>query len=326
MPLLFALASLPALIQTPPPVPPLQVPAPDRELGFAGFNLQPLKASVLSGEGPLFAVMVAGSGPTDRNWSNPMLPKGQAGKDLALWLRQQGIGSLRFDKRFIGSKDPKLDISLDAQLGDLRAALKAAKSLPEAKGRKLLLVGHSEGALLGLMVASEADALLLIGLPGQSLARTIQAQLKLQLPPGTEKANLAFMEAGFEAIRKGRPAPEGGPEVFPNMVALAKSLMRPESLDFVKATLDLDPWVLAGRVSVPCAAVWGDRDVQTPKPERVPEAFKGEVIQLSETNHLLRRETRSLDELNGATAVTAYGGETPMADLSPLATWLKRIH
>lgn len=318
---LASLFLLPALVQGPAPAP----PAPEREIGFAGFNLVPLKASVLAGEGAYFAVMVAGSGPTDRNWSNPMLPKGQTGRDFALWLQRQGIGSLRFDKRFIGSKDPKLDISLDAQLGDIRAALKAARSLPEAKGRKLLLVGHSEGALLGMMAASEVDAALLIGLPAQSMARTIKAQLERQLPAETAAANLAYLDAVFEAIRKGQPTPEGGPQVYPNLVGLGKNLMRPESLDFVKATLDLDPWALAARLAVPCAVAWGDRDVQTWKPERVPESFKGAVLTLPDTNHVLRRETRPRAELNGATAMSGYGADTPMADLAPLAAWLKQL-
>ena len=322
MPLIYAMA----LIQAAAPSTAPKAPAlGDREVGFAGFNLHPLKASVLYGDGPLFAVLVADSGPTDRNWSNPMLPKGQAGKDFALWLQTQGIGSLRFDKRFIGSKDSKLDISLDAQLGDIRAALKAARSLPEAKGKKLLLIGHSEGALLGMMAASDADALLLIGLPAQSMAKTIQAQLELQLPPETAVANLAYLEGAFEAIRKGKPTPEGSPEVFPNLVGLAKNLMRPESLDFVKATLDLDPWALAARISVPCAIAWGDRDVQTWKPERIPDTFKGTIIELPEANHLLRKETRPRVELNGANAGSGYGEATPMADLSGIAAWLKQL-
>ena len=73
-------------------------------------------------------MVVAGSGPTDRNWSNPLLPASYGGRDFAGWLQKQGIGSLRYDKRFIGSKDPALDISLDAQVGDIRGALAAARA------------------------------------------------------------------------------------------------------------------------------------------------------------------------------------------------------
>jgi len=315
-------------IQAPPAIP---TPAPslasaDRDLAFPGFNALPLKASVRAASGhAFFAVLVAGSGPTDRNWSNPLLPASYGGRDFAVWLQKQGLGSLRYDKRLIRPKDPKLDIPLDAPVGDIRAALAAAKALPEAKGKKLLLVGHSEGALLALLAAADTDGLLLLGLPAQSMAKTIQAQLRLQLPEATAKANLDYMEAVYAAIRTGQPAPEGGVEVYPGLVRLGKSLMAKESLGFVKATLDLEPLPLAQRVAVPCAAVWAEKDVQTWKPALLPEGFRPAVIELKDANHLLKREPRPRAELNGANAVTAYGDDTPMADLTPLAAWLKSL-
>ncbi len=329
------------LFQMPPPPaqapsarpspPPIQAAAPaqsspDRDLTFQGFNAHPLRASVRAAQGhPYFAVMVAGSGPTDRNWSNPLLPASYGGRDFAAWLAKQGIGSLRYDKRFIGSKDPALDISLDAQVGDLRAALAAARALPEAKGRKLLLVGHSEGALLSLLAWNGADALLLLEPPAQSMAKTIQAQLKLQLPADTAKANLDHMDAVFAAIRAGLPTPAAGKDVYPALERLGRSLMAKESLGFVKATLDLDPLAMASRVAVPCLLAWGEKDVQTWKPEALPPGFRVPVVEIPDANHLLKREPRPRAALNGANAVSAYGDDTPLADLAPLGTWLDAL-
>src|SRR5437868_5892579 len=56
------------------------------------------------GPGPFPAVvMVAGSGPTDRDWNSPLLPgtNGSA-RLLAEELAQAGIASLRYDKRASG--------------------------------------------------------------------------------------------------------------------------------------------------------------------------------------------------------------------------------
>ena len=158
------------------------------------------------------------------------------------------------------------------------------------------------------------------------MAKTIVEQLKLQLPPDRTAANLAYMESVFQAIRTNKPTPEGGPEIFPTLVTnLARPLMRPESLSFVRDTLDLDPWVLAARVPVPCAVAWGDRDVQTWKPATLPAAFPGTVIEIPEANHLFKRETRPRTGLSGANAGSAYGDDTPLADLAPLAAWLKGL-
>lgn len=303
---------------------PAQADSAGRTLEFPGFNAFPLKGSVLAGGAhPYFAVMVAGSGPTDRDWVSSVMPIGHAGRDFALWLQSRNIGSLRYDKRFIGSKDPKLDISLDAQAGDIQAALRAARALPEAKGKKLLLIGHSEGALLSLLAGKDADALLLIGLPGQSMAKTVRAQIEAQLPPDTKAVNLEFVDAMLDAVRAGKtevPVVKTG--VYPGISNLSKSFMRPETAAFVRSTMDLDPIAMAERVAMPMAIAWGDKDVQTWKPATLPEGLKPKVIDLKDANHLLRQETRPRSEINGSNAMSAYNDSTPMADLSPLARWL----
>src|ERR1700693_2281693 len=56
------------------------------------------------GPGPFPAVvMVAGSGPTDRDWNSPLLPGSNgSARLLAEALAQAGIASLRYDKRAAG--------------------------------------------------------------------------------------------------------------------------------------------------------------------------------------------------------------------------------
>ena len=302
-----------------------------RECGFPGFNGHPLRGSVLAGgQHPFFAVMVADAGPTDRDGFNPLLGRpSRAGRDLAEWLQGRGIGSLRYDKRFIGSKDPRLDISLEAQSGDILAAIAAARALPEAKGKRILLVGHGEGALLALVAARQADAVLLLGMPGQSLRRQILDQVRSQFqragaPPESTQANLAHLEAVLAAIAEARPLPAPGSGVLPNVAALGRSLARPESLSFFRATLDLDPWLLASRVVVPMAAAWGGKDLQAWKP-RVPPDFKGTVVDLPDADHGLRQELRPLSALGAGDVVAPGGGDPPLADLAPLARWLQAL-
>jgi uncharacterized protein len=308
------------------PFPPAQVqdaPA-TRELAFPGFNAFPLKGTVVKGaESPWFAVLVADSGPLDRDWRDPRKPELHGARALVQWLRDQGVGSLRYDKRIAGSRDPKLDSSLDAQAGDIRAALAAARDLPEARGRKLLLVGHGEGALLSLLVATDADALLLLAMPSQPMAKTLADQVALQLPAGKAAPSLAYLQRVFQAIRDRLGTPVPGPDVLPAMGRFATSLMAPETLAFVRATLDLDPWAMAGRSPVPLALVWGGKDIVATKPAAVPPTFPGAVLELPGANHLLKEEPRPRGDLDGASALEGYGDDRPLADLSPIAAWLK---
>src|SRR5512142_662953 len=62
-------------------------------------------------------VMVAGSGPTDRDWNTPLLPgtNGSA-RLLAEALAQAGIASLRYDKRPSG---PHLQENMQAIIGKI---------------------------------------------------------------------------------------------------------------------------------------------------------------------------------------------------------------
>jgi hypothetical protein len=297
-----------------------------RDVAFPGFNKFPLRGTVLAARGlPWLAVLVPDSGPLDRDWVNPMLPGSHGGRAVAEWLRAQGVASLRYDKRIHGSRDPGLDSSLDAQEGDVAAALAAARELPEARDRKLLLVGHGEGALLSLLAARQADALLLLGMPPQSMAGTIAAQIRPQLPAAFAAPNMAYLEQVFQAIRDHRSLPAAGAEVHPGLVRLGGAIMAPETLDFVRATLDLDPWILAARAVAPVALVWGDRDVMAWKPETIPASFHGTVLEIPEANHLLKRERRPRAELNGASALAGYGDEVPLADLAPVAAWLRAL-
>ncbi|MDR3673346.1 MAG: hypothetical protein P4L36_21040 [Holophaga sp.] len=313
-----------------PAVPPAQIqtaPALSREVGFPGFNQFPLHGTVQAAQGlPWFAVLVADSGPLDRDWVNPMLPDSHGGRAVAEWLKALGVGSLRFDKRIHGSRDPKLDSSLDAQSGDLMAALAMARTLPEAQGRKLLLVGHGEGALLALLDSRAADALLLLAMPPQTMAKSIAALLRPQLPGDSSGPNLDYLDSVFRAIRRRQPVPAAGPGVFSSMARLGALLMAPETLDFVRATLDLDPWLLATRVTSPMALAWGDRDVQAWKPMLIPQGFPGTVLTIPEANHLFKHETRPRVELNSASALAGYGDDVPLADLGPVAAWIRNLN
>jgi len=309
------------------PAPPAQIqtaPAP-RELAFEGFNGLALAGTVLPARGGhWFAVMVADSGPLDRDWSGPRLAS-HGGRALALWLQDQGVASLRYDKRIAFSRDPKLDASLDAQAGDIRAAIRAARALPEARDRRILLVGHGEGALLALLAAQDADALLLLAPPSQTMAMAIEEPVAAQLPPEKEIANLAHLHAVFQAIRERKPGPVPGPDVYPALARLGVSLMAPETLAFVRATLDLDPWAMASRFPGPVAVAWGDKDMQTWKPAHIPASFQGDVLEVPMANHLFKREPRLRGEMDLAKAVEGYGDDRPLADLTPLAAWISGL-
>lgn len=306
---------------------PQDIRAMDRDIQIQGFNGVKLGASIKMPENPSpwFAVLVQDAGLTDRNGRSPAAPRAQTGLAVAELLKSIGIGSLRYDKRLIGAKDPKLDTSLDAQLGDLSAAISAARSLPETKNKNILLVGHGEGALLSLLVSSQAEALLMLAPPSGSMAKTIRSHAEAQLPATIKSANLAYLDSVFRAIREGMPVPQATVGIHAAISQMSRSLMAPETLGFVKSTLDIDPWAVASRLSVPNAAVWGGKDIVTSKPPGIEGFYKGASIDLPNANHHFRQEPRPKDSLDGTSAASAYSDDAPLADLSAVAAWVKSL-
>jgi hypothetical protein len=106
-------------------------------------------------------LLIAGSGPTDRNGNTDLEP-GPVNtlKTLANWLSQDGVASLRYDK--LGSGETGLGpyaADLDAiGIGPFeQESLAALRFLAAQKGindDRLAVFGHSEGALFALLLAT----------------------------------------------------------------------------------------------------------------------------------------------------------------------------
>src|SRR6218665_2726569 len=105
------------------------------------------------------ALIIAGSGPTDRNGNNAIM-KNNSLKMLAEALAKNGIASLRYDKRGIGESKPAG--------GDSESSLVFENYIQDAKSwinflrqdkrfSKVIVIGHSEGSLIGMIAGAKAD-------------------------------------------------------------------------------------------------------------------------------------------------------------------------
>jgi hypothetical protein len=108
------------------------------------------------------ALLIPGSGPTDRNGNQPPQDMPDTLALLATALARQGIITLRFDKYFTGQTGAGRYASDPASAtvqGDLRQADAAYALLgrqPQADPGRLLVLGHSEGGMFALQIAASA--------------------------------------------------------------------------------------------------------------------------------------------------------------------------
>lgn len=214
--------------------------------------------SLPQGSGPWpVAVVVAGSGPTDRDGNNFLMPAPTDSlKLLAAALAARGIASLRYDKRGVGaSKVPGLQESalrFEHMVDDTVACARHLGRDPRFSG--VLLVGHSEGGLVAMLAAQAARAravasIAAAGLPAGTLMREQVARV---LPP--DQARRAI--AGIESLEAQRPVDDVPDEFF--------LLLRPSVQPYLMSWFRHDPARVAARLIVPVLLVHGAADAQVP--------------------------------------------------------------
>ena len=133
------------------------------------------------------ALLIAGSGPTDRNGNNPEGGHNDALKKLAQVLARNGIASLRYDKRGVGASlaaaPDERGLSVEGYVNDALAW--SAKLKGDPRFSQLILIGHSEGALIASLAAPKSGAAALISIAGSGrpIDEVLREQLQGRLPP-----------------------------------------------------------------------------------------------------------------------------------------------
>ncbi|MER2072324.1 MAG: alpha/beta hydrolase [Psychrobacillus sp.] len=152
------------------------------------------------GEGPFtLMVIIAGSGPTDRNGNSIALPgKNNSLKMLAEELAGNGIATIRYDKRGVGINTSlaggEEDLRFDQYINDATAWVQFAKS--DERFSKVGVIGHSEGSLIGMVAShkADADAFISIAGAGRPMDQILLEQLQAQLPENLLEESTNILE------------------------------------------------------------------------------------------------------------------------------------
>jgi pimeloyl-ACP methyl ester carboxylesterase len=207
-------------------------------------------AGTILRKGPIGAVIIAGSGPNNRD--------GMRGtyRDIAEALAAHDITTLRFDKRGVGESAPAMTREEDLRLQIFAEDAKAwAAELKRRIGARCVwLAGHSEGGVLAIMAAQgnpDICGLVLFASPGRPVTILLREQLGRQLPPAEQTAAFAVLDD----LDAGRPVTHAPPQQL-------ASLFRPSILPFFRSQIGLDPAALLARLKIPVLILQGDADVQ----------------------------------------------------------------
>ena len=224
------------------------------------------------------AIIIAGSGPTDRDGNQNFLKTSNL-KKLAIALTNSGIATFRYDKRIVkqirqNNVDP--NIMFDDFVNDAIEVTNYFKKQNTYK--KIYIIGHSQGSLIGLLAAKDrADGFISLAGAGQTIDNVITEQVNKTAPMFTEDTKRVF-----GILKEGKTTSEYPP-------ALA-SIFDLSVQKFIANWMNYDPVVEIKKLDMPILVINGTKDLQVSVAEAKllnDAAENSELKLIDKMNHVL---------------------------------------
>ncbi|GAB4017507.1 lysophospholipase [Spirosoma sp. KCTC 42546] len=202
-------------------------------------------------------LLIAGSGPTDRDCNSTYGFKTNAFKMLADSLVRQGIAVARYDKRYSGTnlKSAVAAISTDKHRFDyyVSDAVGFIQQLQADKRfSKVIVAGHSEGSLVGMLAAKQTKVAKYISIAGagRNIADVMKVQFQTALPDTLRSLASVILDSLKEGYRVQR--------VNPFLQTMFNAKMQPGLISWMK----YDPSVEIKKFNGPVLLINGKNDIQ----------------------------------------------------------------
>jgi pimeloyl-ACP methyl ester carboxylesterase len=256
---------------------------------------------------PRVALLIAGSGPTDRDGNSSMVPgRNDSLKLLAAGLADAGIATVRYDKRGIGGSHAagSAESALRFEMFVDDAAAWIARLKADPRFASVAVIGHSEGSLIGMLAARQADAAAFVSIAGiaDGASTLMRKQLEGKLPPELEKESERILVSL-----------ESGAVVDPVPPALA-TLFRPSVQPYLVSWFKYVPAQRIAELTMPVLVVQGNTDIQVDvvQANRLHGARPGAKLAIIPGMNHVFKHVRAVPELQ----VASYGD--PSLPVSPL--------
>ncbi|WP_295771463.1 alpha/beta fold hydrolase [uncultured Mucilaginibacter sp.] len=205
-----------------------------------------------SGKVPV-VLIIPSSGPTDRDGNKLKLnQQPDTYKLIAFALAKNGIASLRYDKRLTGeviTPAKETQLRFDDYIDD--AVMLAGALREDERFSKVVLLGHSEGSLVGMLAAVSQPVNGFISVEGESLPgdKLMSEQLKNQPD---------YITKGFKQITDSLRRGKTYDKVDPSLYSIARVSVQPYLMTWMR----FDPVKEIKKVKAPTLIIQGTTDLQ----------------------------------------------------------------
>lgn len=201
-------------------------------------------------------ILITGSGPTDRN-GNQSGATNNSLKFLSEELVKNNIAVFSYDKRlFAQIKSNTLDektLRFDHFINDATDVILYFKS--QKKYSKIIVAGHSEGSLIGMVAAkTNVDAYISLEGAGRPINLVLIDQLTKQAP-----AYIDICKANLELLKQGK--------MFENKNPVLASLFRESVQPYLISWIKYNPQDEIKKLTIPILIINGTKDIQTSENE-----------------------------------------------------------
>ena len=213
---------------------------------------------------PPLALLISGSGSSDRDGNvitgtrMPVLELNVL-KLLAIGLSNEGIATVRFDKRGVGESIyegfDESDLRIETHLRDVLGWLRKVKA--DDRFSKLLIIGFQEGALLAKLAAIEFQVSGVVSLAGAGVPvdQIFLEQIENHPAMFPELVQVKDeLETTLKALKNGEELPELPPSL--------QTSFRESIRNYLRSWFKYDPAQIAAKLEVPLLVVQGTTDLQ----------------------------------------------------------------
>lgn len=232
-------------------------------------------------------IMIAGSGPTNRDGNQPGM-RTNAYKMLAEAIAKDGHSVFSYDKRIIAQI---IAGDLDESKGrfdDMIDDAKAVVAYFRPKYKNIIVCGHSEGSLVGMIAANgTADGFISLAGAGRPADQLITEQIAKQAP---------FLEndakGKFATLREGK--------TFKLENEMLAAIFRESLQPYLISWIKYDPKAEIQKLKIPTLIINGTKDIQVGVPDA--EALKAakpdaQIAIIENMNHVLKEIDKDQDNI-----------------------------